>query len=231
MIELVVSMQGLLILNGMHAQTITPAAKPLTVIAGTAHPPTFVTQTGGFGYFDEGDYPPTEPTEGWVEGAFGMPSAMLLPRRRVNVVDRGSGIAIQVRNTIVELEIRSRDGTRVERRRWAGSGDFDVNGAVQQADMDAFMTKFRAGNSAADFNRDGRITEADRTAFEAVWEVGGPAPCGSDLTLDGQIDITDLLAYLDFWFAEELEADLAAPAGEVDVEDLIQYLNGWFEGC
>jgi hypothetical protein len=223
MIELVVSMQGLLILNGMHAQTMTPAAKPLTVITGTAHPPTFVTPNGGFGYFDEGDYPPTEPTESWVEGVFGMPSAALLPRRRVNVVDRGSGIAIQVHGTVVELEIRSSDGTRVERRRWAGSADFDVNGAVQQADMDAFMDDFEAGDSAADFNRDGRITDADRTAFEAAWEQGGPAPCSSDLTLDGQIDITDLLAYLDSWFDQELESDLAEPAGEVDIEDLLAY--------
>lgn len=231
MIEFVVSMQGLLIQNGMHAETMTPATKPLQVIAGTAHPPTFVTTSGGFGFFDHGAYPPEAPDSSWIETVFGQPTGSLVPKRRVNVVDRGSGIRIQIDRTVVELEVRSRDGTRVERRRWAGSGDFDVNGAVQQADVDAFMSAYNARQMKADFNRDGRISDSDRTAFMAAWEGGAPTPCAADLTLDGGIDTADLLMYLDQWFPRLLEADLAEPSGSVDIDDLLEYLNRWFAGC
>lgn len=231
MIEFVVSAQGLLIQNGMHAKTMTPAMKPLTVLTGTAHPPTFVDQAGEFGLFDEGAYPPSQPSATWVEGVYGMPTGMLFPRRRVNVIDRGSGIKIRVENTVVELEVRNRNGTRVERRRWAGTGDFDVNGSVQQADMDAFMSAYNSGSSRADFNQDGRVTQADLTAFTEAWEGSGSEPCTADLTLDDQIDVSDLLMYLDMWFPGLPGADLAPPAGEVDVFDLLEYLDAWFTGC
>ena len=89
----------------------------------------------------------------------------------------------------------------------------------------------RHGCATADFNRDGQISDSDRTAFMAAWEGGAPTPCAADLSLDGGIDVDDLLIYLDQWFPGLLEADLAEPSGSVDIDDLLEYLNRWFAGC
>lgn len=54
--------------------------------------------------------------------------------------------------------------------------------------------------------------------------------CAADVDCNGQTDIFDLLAYLDFWFTGATEADIDGTAG-VDVFDLLEFLDGWFTGC
>lgn len=60
--------------------------------------------------------------------------------------------------------------------------------------------------------------------------VSSPPACSADLDGSGAVDVFDLLAYLDLWFAADPSADLDGAAG-VDVFDLLTYLDGWFAGC
>ncbi len=60
-----------------------------------------------------------------------------------------------------------------------------------------------------------------------------PAPtCLCELTDDSPaaVDVFDLLAYLDVWFASDEAADLDGTPG-VDVFDLLMFLDCWFGGC
>lgn len=60
---------------------------------------------------------------------------------------------------------------------------------------------------------------------------GDPAPaCPCELTGDDTLDVFDLLAYLDLWFASDPAADLNNTAN-VDVFDLLTYLDCWFQAC
>ncbi len=59
---------------------------------------------------------------------------------------------------------------------------------------------------------------------------GDACDCTPDLTNDGTVDVFDLLAYLDLWFAADPAADLVNGGGAtvVDVFDLLAYLDSWF---
>lgn len=56
-------------------------------------------------------------------------------------------------------------------------------------------------------------------------------PCLCEIDDDGaQVDVFDLLAYLDAWFAFDAAADLDGVPG-VDVFDLLTFLDCWFRAC
>ena len=50
--------------------------------------------------------------------------------------------------------------------------DFDCDGQVNQADVDAFAAAFGAGELVADVNGDGVVNGSDEQAFMAAWNVG-----------------------------------------------------------
>ncbi len=59
----------------------------------------------------------------------------------------------------------------------------------------------------------------------------GPPPCVCEMDGDaGQVDVFDLLAYLDLWFLADARAEIDDTPG-VDVFDLLGYLDCWFAGC
>jgi hypothetical protein len=69
----------------------------------------------------------------------------------------------------------------------------------------------------------------DIPADEAAEGEGVP-DCLADWNASDDVDVFDLLAYLDDWFAGSVEAELDGSAG-VDVFDLLSYLDLWFVGC
>ncbi|MCX5689004.1 MAG: hypothetical protein NTV94_04325 [Planctomycetota bacterium] len=54
----------------------------------------------------------------------------------------------------------------------ACSGDFNQDGGVDGADVDAFFEAWEAGDSAADINEDGGVDGGDVGTFFARWEAG-----------------------------------------------------------
>ena len=66
---------------------------------------------------------------------------------------------------------------------WVGAGsgtggcgcaaDFNQDGGVDGADINAFFEAWEAGESTADVNLDGGVDGADVDAFFLVWEAGG----------------------------------------------------------
>jgi hypothetical protein len=88
----------------------------------------------------------------------------------------------------------------------------------------------------ADFNGDGAVdvvvgTAGNDSASVLLNQCGGSTPvCACEL--DGnaaQVDVFDLLSYLDLWFANDAAAELTGdePAS-VDVFDLLAFLDCWF---
>jgi hypothetical protein len=51
--------------------------------------------------------------------------------------------------------------------------DFNQDGGVDGADVDAFFAEWEAGNSTADTNQDGGVDGSDIDFFFAAWEAGG----------------------------------------------------------
>jgi hypothetical protein len=58
----------------------------------------------------------------------------------------------------------------------------------------------------------------------------GRCRCSCEMTGDECVDVHDLLAYLDLWFASDASADLDEHAG-VDVGDLLTFLDAWFNAA
>lgn len=56
-------------------------------------------------------------------------------------------------------------------------------------------------------------------------------PCPGDLTGDGDLDIFDLLAFLDLLEAQDPAADVSLPNGQFDIFDVLTYLGNFDEGC
>jgi hypothetical protein len=84
--------------------------------------------------------------------------------------------------------------------------------------------------SAVDINDAGQVSfiatlgDGSRAAFVATPVVACPA----DLTGDSVVDVFDLLAYLDDWFAGDADRN---GDNVTDVFDLLDYLDIWFVGC
>ena len=58
----------------------------------------------------------------------------------------------------------------------------------------------------------------------------GSAPCIADFNSDAQVDILDVLIFLNAWRVGDLSADLNAD-GSVDALDVLFFLNEWAIGC
>ena len=71
---------------------------------------------------------------------------------------------------------------------------------------------------------------ADHIGFYAGAQTIPGGGCSADLTGDGAVDVFDLLAYLDLWFAASPRADLDGST-TIDVFDLLAYVSEWFAGC
>ena len=53
------------------------------------------------------------------------------------------------------------------------AADFNQDGGVDGADINAFFEAWEAGEGTADVNLDGGVAGADVDAFFLVWEAGG----------------------------------------------------------
>ena len=54
--------------------------------------------------------------------------------------------------------------------------------------------------------------------------------CRADFDQNGALNINDLFAFLNAWFARSPQADFNQVNG-VSIDDLFAYLNSWFTGC
>lgn len=113
---------------------------------------------------------------------------------------------------------------------WFGHGAFTAdfttdafNGVTVDGDFGLYLVILTFSSPATVMG--GQFTNS---YIEVEYTPGpGPLPCPADLTGDRVIDVFDLLAYLDLWFAGELAADLDMSEA-VDVFDLLAYLDLWF---
>src|SRR5690606_11010025 len=119
----------------------------------------------------------------------------------------GDGSADSVDNELIEMFIAAEDG---------GPNDADgvINGQVQ-------IAEFGYNFSVYDVNGDGLVNSDD---LNAVRE----AECRADWDRNGRVEVQDLLAYLDEWFA--LRGDLNAD-DRTSVLDLLIFLDAFFQGC
>jgi hypothetical protein len=51
--------------------------------------------------------------------------------------------------------------------------DFNNDGGVDGADIDAFFVAWEAGEASADVNQDGGVDGVDVATFFTAWEAGG----------------------------------------------------------
>ncbi len=107
-------------------------------------------------------------------------------------------------------------------------GDVNLDGVVDATDL----VGLPALNSAAtwatgDMTGDGLYTSTDNAIITGNAGLSRPC-CPLDHNSDGVIDVVDLFAFLDDWFAvASPKADFDRD-GDVDVVDLFDYLDGWF---
>ncbi len=100
--------------------------------------------------------------------------------------------------------------------------------------LDGTWTLFVSDNAGSDT---GTITSF--SVREATYSAGpcptGPTPCEiADFDNMNGVDVVDLFAFLDAWFAEtgvcvsNCSSDISLPTGSPDVTDLFDYLDLWF---
>jgi hypothetical protein len=99
---------------------------------------------------------------------------------------------------------------------------FALDGLIDSTS--SLRVRFRASDAEP-----GSVVEAGIDAFELrgrICEDAPPCPCerAGD---PAQVDVFDLLGYLDLWFAADAAAELDGTAG-VDVFDLLAFLDCWF---
>lgn len=79
------------------------------------------------------------------------------------------------------------------------------------------------------------FSQADFDAFDGIgWDiVAGGGPCsGADLASPfGELDIDDVLAFVDAFASGEPGADLAPPEGVLNIDDVLAFLNAFAAGC
>jgi hypothetical protein len=54
--------------------------------------------------------------------------------------------------------------------------------------------------------------------------------CRADHNADGALEVADIFAFLNGWFAGAAEADFDGIGG-LQVADIFAFLNAWFGGC
>ncbi|MEZ6244080.1 MAG: choice-of-anchor B family protein [Phycisphaerales bacterium] len=79
----------------------------------------------------------------------------------------------------------------------------------------------------------GSVVEAGVDAVQVrVYECAEVNPCPADLAEPfGQLDFSDIIAFLEAFSAQEAAADLAEPFGQWDFSDVIAYLAAFGAGC
>jgi hypothetical protein len=170
--------------------------------------------------------------EGWWAGlAFTLTSDFYFSTGRLDGGD--------FRFEIAEVDAVSGPAAR------AAFGTFDGASPVVEADSAGADREGRSFPVGAGSHRHGQFQAvSERGLYDVTliaWDANGAyadsAPvtirmnsCAADYDNNGVVDVFDLLAYLDVWFAEGAEADLDQSGG-VDVFDLLQFLDGWFAGC
>ncbi len=108
---------------------------------------------------------------------------------------------------------------------WAYAGKF---AATDGASADQFGAAVAIAGSVAVA---GAPQDDDAgSASGSAYVFSAAPPCAADLDDNGAVDVFDLLAYLDLWFASSLAADLNGDS-VTDVFDLLAYLDMWFQGC
>jgi hypothetical protein len=115
-----------------------------------------------------------------------------------------------------------------------GTGFLGVTprGAVQLENGNYFITSAYGEYVAAPDGAGGYTFTlvSDANGFQIGYFTGTLPPPQCACELDGnaaQVDVFDLLSYLDLWFAGDAAAELDGAAG-VDVFDLLAYLDCWF---
>src|SRR5690606_3983061 len=94
-------------------------------------------------------------------------------------------------------------------------------------DNDAFLTEDGWFYFVADL-KDGHGNVGVGQIFARLpVDLGAPPPCPCELDDAAGVDVFDLLAYLDLWFASDEAADLDGESG-IDVFDLLAFLDCWF---
>jgi hypothetical protein len=100
-------------------------------------------------------------------------------------------------------------------------GDVNLDGVVNAADraiITANLGAVNVGWAGGDLNGDGVVNAAD---FALA--------CPADFDGVGGVQIADIFAYLNSWFAGECKADFNG--GGLAVQDIFDFLNAWFAGC
>lgn len=126
--------------------------------------------------------------------------------------------------------------------------DFDGSGVIDAGDLiaaeHALNDALLAGEVpvSLDFNGDGALTNADaeiiidRIALcDGVTvdpaEVNRPT-CGADVAEPfGDVNVLDILQYMDMMQARDPNADVAEPFGSIDVADILEYFRMFGDDC
>lgn len=81
---------------------------------------------------------------------------------------------------------------------------------------------------------DGRVFFAIRRTGPLIDElvlaadISVPAPCPADYDQSGVVEVADIFAYLEAWFAGDADFD---ESGQTDVPDIFAFLEAWFANC
>jgi hypothetical protein len=100
-------------------------------------------------------------------------------------------------------------------------GDVNLDGRVNAADqtiITAHLGQTSVGWAGGDINGDGVVTAADLSLA-----------CGADFDGQNGLQVADIFAFLNSWFAGECKADFSG--GGLAVQDIFDFLNAWFAGC
>ena len=65
----------------------------------------------------------------------------------------------------------------------------------------------------------------------SVAVVDADAACPADLTGEGELNIDDVLGFLDAFVLEEPAADFAEPFGTFNIDDVLGFLDAFAAGC
>jgi hypothetical protein len=81
----------------------------------------------------------------------------------------------------------------------------------------------------------GRRIAAALVVAAAAWlaspgEARAGSPCLIDFDQSGTIEVADIFAFMNAWFAGDPSAQFDANPG-LQVSDIFAFLNAWFAGC
>ncbi len=107
-------------------------------------------------------------------------------------------------------------------------GEIKIAVFISSADS-AFISNQTLGPLEAGYNN---LAEARTTDF--TFPSGNQYVvikiCPADFDCNGLVEVDDIFAFLNAWFAGDLRADVDGLGG-VDIQDIFEFLNAWFAGC